>query len=174
MTRVLYRVARVWLSVFALSTLALGGDRCGLIYIDWELVMALAAGISTLGVLWLEHRRANRLDEFALAFAETLSTKANAGDVTAVLERVVVLETLLATSHQSTLPERVAALETEVEWLSGELGAADTAALRERVAVVETRLDFKPVTHTRRKDGKFAKADELVATCDDPAPKAKT
>jgi len=61
--------------------------------------------------------------------------------------RLASVETAIAASYPSTLAERVAALEVAVY--------STSADIRERLAVVEARLDHRPHTQTRRKDGKF-------------------
>lgn len=130
------RLLRNWIALFICA-----GSSCGLVYVDWELVLAIAAGISTIGVLFLEHRRANRLDELAVDHAERLAT----------LEAAV-------TSGDTPLPERVAALEAHDLTVLGEL--------RERVATLEARADHKPWTATRHK-GKFAKTEGVTPPPED-------
>lgn len=164
-----YRLAlglllRRWATWTLAGSLVLGGEKCGLVYVDWELVLALATGVATVGVLMLEHRRANRLDEFAVDLAETVAQKADASELAAANERIAALEAMVHGQGQQSVPERLASLENGREWV--EDAAGKIGELGERVSAIETRIDFKPITHTRRKDGKFA-SPSGDATCTD-------
>ena len=158
------RLIKHWLAIFGVSALTLGGERCGLIYVDWELVLALASGIATIGVLFLEHRRANRFEELAVEHAERIATlEAQAERVTpemidALAERMTTLEAV--TAGEQSIGQRVASLEAQPEC------SDDVASLRERVSAIEARIDFKPITHTRGAKGKFVSPD--AASCEDP------
>lgn len=123
--------------IFGVAALALGGDRCGVVYVDWELVLALASGIATIGVLFLEHRRANRFEELAVEHAEriaTLETQIQALDGLEIVDKIARLE---ATSTDAmSIENRIAALEEQAkrdEHLESRL-----AELGERVARIET------------------------------------
>jgi len=62
--------------------------------------------------------------------------------------RLASMETAIAAASPSTIAERVATLEVAVHSTSSDI--------RERLAVVEARIDHRPHTQTRRKDGKFS------------------
>jgi hypothetical protein len=135
------RLLRHWLAIFGVSTLVLGGERCGMIYVDWELVLALASGIATIGVLFLEHRRANRFEELAVEHAERLATlEANAERLDG-LDLVDKIARLEATSTDAlTVETRIAQLEARSE--RDEHLESRLAELGERVKAIETTAEL--------------------------------
>jgi hypothetical protein len=117
-----------------LGVTVFAGEKCGLIYVDWELVLALAAGISTIGMLWLDHKRNSKMDELA----------------DQLTERILKLEVIWAYAAEKS--------ELEALAMRVSLVGHDEEAFRvlsERVATIEARIDHRPITMTRRKDGKF-------------------
>ena len=122
---------------------------------DWDEVLMIAMGFAGLAWIVVDQKRERRLD---LAESE-------------LRERVAKLEAQLASDNPVTLPERVAKLEADAEWIAAEVGSQlaivgrvakleeaqiDTVAVCERLVAIETRIDFKPVTHTRGPKGRFA------------------
>lgn len=144
------------LGLVLLGVLALGGDQCGIAYVDWELVMSLAAAIITLGVLWMEHRRENRLDALAIDHTARIATlEAIAVDADALDKRIDAMA--------YELSARADRVDNMVALFEARLPEADALrSLCERIATLEARADHKPWTHTRRKDGKFASPDEVI------------
>lgn len=130
-----------WCIWFGLSMTVLGGERCGLVYVDWELVLALAAGVSTIGALFLEHRRANRFEELAIEHAErikALEVQIEALDGLELVDKIARLE---ATSTDAmSIENRIAALEVRSE--RDEHLESRLAELGERVAKVESTAEL--------------------------------
>ena len=110
---------------------------------------------------WLD---AELLIVFAMAaagvwamIAEAREHRRDAAERIGLHSRLSVVETAIALQHPSSIAERVAALEAVTE---------TDKTLRERVAVVEARIDYKLITHTRAKDGKFSRTG--ADTCETP------
>lgn len=132
----------------------------GIADVDWEVVLSVSLGLGACAVTWLEHRRASKLDETA----------------DELRERVVQLEA--AWAHAATaadigvLAERLAAMAVppDITQLAERTAAIAERLIDqgERLATVESRIDFKPITHTRRKDGKFGRTDEATTETKEP------
>lgn len=125
----------------------------GIADVDWEVVLAVAMGVGTAAVAWIEHRRTSQLDDIASSLLERVATieavAAHRDDLIALGERVNGIGT---PPDLTAVHERVAAL------MDRQVSHA------ERLAVLEARADHQPWKHTRRKDGKFARADEAPPT----------
>ena len=100
-------------------------------WLDAELLIVVAMAMAGLWVMVAE-ARAHRRDSDERIHLHS---------------RLASMETAIAASSPSTIAERVASMEAAVHNTS--------ADIRERLAVVEARLDHRPHTQTRRKDGKF-------------------
>lgn len=132
--------------------LALNAERCDLAYVDWELVLAIATGVGMIGYLLIEHKRTSKLDDLADEHTERLlkleliwAYAAEQSDLDALELRVSKFET---PPDVTQLAERTATMAELV------------GDMRERLATVEARMDHKPITQTRRKDGKFGAPGE--------------
>lgn len=129
-----------WAALFGLAVI---------LDVDWDVVLSIVLGLAGIGYVVIDHRRVSKLDEWGQSLGE----------------RVASLEAQIQGQSQHTIPERLASLESRADEIRD--WTEDIASIRERLATAEARIDFKPITHTRRKDGKFGRADETASTCTD-------
>lgn len=126
--------------------------------IDWEVVLSLMLGLGALGYAFNEHRRTSKLDDLAVTHAERITAlEAVAVYATNVDKRLDGIDYSIARLEERGSPPDLLQLVDRVAATESVLGD-----VRERVAVVEARADHKPITQTRRKDGKFAPADAVA------------
>lgn len=127
----------------------------GIADVDWEVVLSVALGLGAIAVTWIEHRRTSKLDTAADEFRERIA-QLEAGLEAARDEAALA-------SDLSIIAERVATIGTATTTAIERL--ADTV---ERVAVIEARIDYRPITHTRGKAGRFARPDEGAPAASEP------
>lgn len=135
-------------------------------YLDWDVIVSIVLGLAAVGAAILDYRRTSRLDELAVQHAERLSAlEAVAVYATNVDKRLDALDYNVARLEERRESVDVLQLVDRVAATESVLGD-----VRERVAVVEARADHKPITQTRRKDGKFAPPDsaEELSTKESP------
>lgn len=127
----------------------------GALDVDWDVVLAVALGLGAIGTTLVEYRRTSKLDAVADDLRERVAT----------LEAVAAhREDVIAMAHDlNQLRDRVDEARDDKTSDVGERLAALTSAWvghAERLATLEARADHQPWKHTRRKDGKFGRADE--------------
>ncbi len=127
----------------------------GALDVDWDVVLAVALGLGAIGTALVEHRRTSKLDDVADNLRERITAlEAVAAHRDDVIELGHAIEQLqqrmgdIEAGRATDVGERLAALTER------QVGHA------ERIAVLEARADHQPWKHTRRKDGKFGRADE--------------
>lgn len=103
-------------------------------WLDAELLIVFAMAVAGIWVMISEAR------EYRRDAAERIDLHA----------RLAVVETAIAAQSPHTIAERVAAVEAVT---------AESCSLRERVAAIEARIDYRVITHTRAKDGRFARPE---------------
>jgi hypothetical protein len=133
-TRVLAAAAFVFACVLASTS----HDAAGF---DFDEVMMIAMGFAGLAYVIADLKRERRLDQFAVEIATRLGA----------------IESATGSHAPHTIAERVASIESALETF-------DPVDMRERLRELEARADIKPWTATRRKDGKFARREEPVAS----------
>jgi hypothetical protein len=126
-------------------------------WLDWELVIIV--GIACAGVWTM--------------VAEARAHQRDATERIEIWARVAQIETAIASQAPHTIAERVSEIEgaregeVDTAALSARVSALEIAVdLGQRLAAVEARIDHKTITHTRAKDGKFARTG--ADTCETP------
>lgn len=135
-------------------------------WLDAEMVIVFAMAAGGVYIMWSENRAYRRETEERVELHARLATLERDVEILGqrpTVERVAKIEVAIGGERPSSIDARVAELEGWAERIDTSI---DLAA---RMAAIESRIDFKPITHTRRKDGKFAKPGDAMGlvTCAD-------
>lgn len=115
----------------------------GMKLMDWDEIMALAAGFAAVGYIIVDQKRERRLDDLAVEHAERIARlEANSDDSVALEARLVALEAAAERDgrleeRMSGYAERIAIVETRIPVSLEER----LAGIGERVAALETKAD---------------------------------